>query len=65
MPRRRAPPHPRPRNQPLLELHARTAPELAYALEYARDAGDIGQIVARAIRAPVRSRHGLLSARCR
>ena len=34
------------RGQPLLELHAQTAAELAYALEYARDAGDIVQIVA-------------------
>ncbi len=34
------------RGQPLLELHAQTAAELAYALDYAKDAGDIVQIVA-------------------
>lgn len=34
------------RGQPLLELHAQTAAELAYALDYARDAGDIVQVVA-------------------
>jgi hypothetical protein len=34
------------RGQPLLELHAQTGAELAYALEYARDAGDIVQVVA-------------------